>query len=181
MLFKSLPGTFEKERKYKDCDREWIIYNPNVALWAHGKLLFSSIISLSDTHLTRLQTHWHLLAALFLFYSYWVNNDNFTSFPKLIFRTCLELTESSACTPQILLVGDWWHLLTITKDILYASPEFSFTQTSLLLQSYPIFFLKHKIIIRIMCLYASFYCNIYRLHCSNTLLWFACLILWWHC
>lgn len=69
MLFKSLPGTFEKKKKKKgkiETVTEYGLYMLPIPLSGlTGNLYSSLIISPSDEELTQLQTHWHLLIIFF--------------------------------------------------------------------------------------------------------------------
>lgn len=81
MLFKSLPGTFEKKVKIETVT-EYGLYMISIPLSGLTGNFYSSLLtSLSDKELTHLQTHWHLSVALCFIPSLpQVKNANFPSF-----------------------------------------------------------------------------------------------------
>lgn len=80
MLFKSLPGTFEKKAKIETVT-EYGLYMISIPLSGlTGNFYPSLLTSLSDKELTHLQTHWHLSVALGFIPSLpQVKNANFPS------------------------------------------------------------------------------------------------------
>ena len=66
MLFKSLPGTFEKKKAKIETVTEYGFYMISIPLYGLTGNLFFYINLLSDEELTHLQTHWHLSVALCL-------------------------------------------------------------------------------------------------------------------
>lgn len=171
MLFKSLPGTFEKKAKIETVT-EYGLYMISIPLSGlTGNFYPSLLTSLSDKELTHLQTHWHLSVALGFIPSLpQVKNANFPSFSNSASSEPLEGT-----VPRSYYGETSFH--NYKKNPVHFSVSAFHSESLSLAELSPIFPLKHKIVIRIMHWYACFHCNIYRLHCLNTVWWFACLIL----
>lgn len=100
MLFKSLPGTFEKKKAKIETVMECGMYTISTPLSGLTGNFYSSLVtSLSDKELTHLQTRWRLSVALFHPIPSTGKQCQFPKLFQLSLQECLELTKPRGCSP----------------------------------------------------------------------------------